>query len=344
MSEVVDTAVNGLGRIGIPYARQAIDDPQLSLLAVGNRAINARDVRERLALDSIHGRFVGHDIVASEDELFVDGQKLPIVDTAYLKPNTWAGFSGKLVVAECTGIYDRMSTAREHIAAGAHAVVLSSPSPDPDVVTIVRGVNDTEAMLEQAVQDKVVAVSSCSTNCIAPVLNLFLGTLPVQSAYAHVTHARTNSQPHLDGSGNKTSTRRSAESLIYAGTGSDIEVARLLPQVPFDADSIRTPVDDGSVARISLDIGAKVTRDTIVQILLSAQQHPQLKGVIETTEHDAFSRGIIGETASALVDLNNIKIVPRGASTVVRLAAWFDNEWGYTNRVREVVKLIGQRL
>lgn len=341
MSEQIHTAVNGFGRIGVVFARLAIGDRSLEFDAIGGRDISAEDISERLMFDTVHREFVGHDVRVANQSLYVDGEQVALVDTSSLHPETWSAVREGLIIADATGAYRTYEKSMEHVAAGAAGVVVTSPVNDEAIPTIVRGVNDTDSMLELAAQRKVVAVSSCSTNCIAPILKLFGDAMPIESAHAQVVHARTNSQPHLDGRGNATSDRRSADNIVASSTGSATEVQRLLPRIPFYSNSIRVPVPDGSLAIIQMEISKAIVAADVIELLKEAGRHD---GVIGTSEHDLFSAAVIGKPYSSLVDLNEVRITPHRDRTSVELQAWFDNEWGYGTRVAEIAAKLGRRI
>lgn len=339
MSEQLHTAINGFGRIGVVFARLAIESEDDSLVAIGGREIYADDIAERLMFDSVHRRFAGHDVEASGANIFVDGEMVTLADTTELKSGLWTNICDDLVVVDATSAYRTHDKARKHLKAGASLVVITSPVEDDQIPTIVRGVNDTDEMLATAAANRMVAVSSCSTNCIAPILKLFSMHVPMESASAQVIHARTNSQPHLDGRGNATSDRRSADNIVAASTGSATEVARLVPGIPFYSNSIRVPVPDGSLAIIGLEIEQVMTEVDVKELLGLANADT----VIGTTEHDMFSAAVIGQPFSSVIDLNKIRVTQHHGRTSVELQAWFDNELGYTSRVLEVAQSVGLR-
>lgn len=341
MSEAVKSAVHGFGRIGMPYARLAIEDEGITLCAVGGREIDAHDISERLLLDSVHGRFRDHVVEAVNGQLLVDKQAVGLVDTTKLLPTTWSAVANDLVVVDATGAFTTSERATRHLQAGAGSVVITSPVKDPGIPTIVRGVNDTEDLIAVAQETRMVAVSSCSTNCIAPILSLFKDHFAIESASAQVVHARTNSQPHLDGRGDATSSRRSADNIVASSTGSATEVNRLLPGIQFYSNSIRVPVPNGSLAVINMEITGELTADDVYEVLKRTAENPQYAGIVGTSEHDLFSGAIIGEPYSSMVDLNQVRVTPHKGRTSVELQAWFDNEWGYANRVKEIAKAMG---
>lgn len=341
MGERIETAVHGFGRIGMPYARLAIDDPDMAVRAIGGRQIDAHDIAERLILDSTHGRFEGHSIEHPDGQLVVDGASVALVDTAGLTPQTWSAVSSDMVVVDATGAYTNLEGVRKHHQAGAQSVVITSPVKDQRIPTVVRGVNDTEDMIEQVRRERMLAVSSCSTNCIAPILHHFAGVFPLESASAQVVHARTNSQPHLDGRGEATSSRRSADNIVAAGTGSATEVQRLVPGLQFYSNSFRVPVADGSLAVINLEVATRVTETDVQAVLAAIKEDPSLQEIIGTSEYGMFSGGVIGDSHSSVIDLNNVRVTRHSDRTSVELQAWFDNEWGYANRVKELAKIVG---
>jgi glyceraldehyde 3-phosphate dehydrogenase len=348
MGEVqVDTAVNGLGRIGMPYARQVLDDPEFNLLAMGkHNDPQADSFAQLLKFDTVHGEFTGHQVAAGDSQIIVDGSAVAVVDTTELPDGLWSGFSERLVLADCSGVYLTHELASRHLKAGAMAVVLSAPAQSEKIPVIIPGVTDTEEVLDRAAEARMASVSSCSTNCIAPIIKLFHDAFPkrIEFADANVVHARTSSQLHLDGDGKSTAARRSADNLVDYPTGSDREIVRIFPDLLFDSHCTRTPVADGSKARISFEIKGAVTEDEVVTLLVGLGGDEKLQGIIDTTTDDITSASIIGKNVSSRVDLRSLKIIPRGDRTVVRMSAWFDNEWGYTNRVREVAKQLGVRL
>ncbi len=293
--------------------RQAIEDPAISLVAVGKRNPNAHDIAQRLKVDSAHGRFQGHTARSVDGELWVDDELLPMIDTVALPDggsHLWEGLSDSLVIADCTGAYTTTGKARLHLEAGANAVVLSSPpsEEEPDMPTLVRGVNDFE-ILDRVATERIVAVSSCTTNCTAPVIRVMTDAFGVESVYSVVAHARTMSQPHQDSSGLSETDRRSFESFVMANTGSAREIARLFPDLDFDTDCIRGPVEVGSVARVSFEIRGAVSQGDVLEVLEDAQGE-DMKGVIALSEDedDMFSRGIIGTNVSATIDAKTMKI------------------------------------
>lgn len=341
MSEVVETAVNGFGRIGMLYGRVAIDDPELSLLAInGGGTLDPHDTAVRLEFDSVHRAFGEHIVESGDDAISVDESKIALYSFRNLAEAPWREVSDRLVVIESTGSFLTKDAVAGHLAAGAKRVVITAPARDDVTPTIVRGVNDTEEML--AGIEEVVAVSSCSTNCIAPILKVLGGSFDLRWGVADTPHAYTNSQRALDGRGKDTASRRGLDSLLPASTGSAKEVIRLFPQLDFfRSESMRVPIADGSVAMLTLGLSGHVSVDNVAEVLTEASATSHA-GIIGVSKRGMYSERVLGQSYSSVIDPRQISADRSGGMTIVKLQAWFDNEWGYANRVAEVAKRIGQ--
>jgi glyceraldehyde 3-phosphate dehydrogenase len=341
MSEGIDTAVNGFGRIGMLYSRVAIDDPQLELLAI-NAGEDTHDTAIRLEFDSVHRNFGDHVITDHEDSISVDEATIAIYGFRDLDRASWREVSDRLIVIESTGSNLTRDEVAGHLNAGAKRVVITAPARDITIPTIVRGVNDTPDMLA-SIED-VVAVSSCSTNCIAPILKVLDSNFDVRWGIADTPHAYTNSQRALDGRGKDTASRRGLDSLLPASTGSAKEVIRLFPDLDFfRAESMRVPIADGSVAMLTIGINGKVQANDVAETIIAASEEAH-KGIIGISQRGMYSERVLGQPFSSVIDPRQITIDKTGDTSVVKLQAWFDNEWGYANRVAEVAKLVGQLL
>jgi glyceraldehyde 3-phosphate dehydrogenase len=342
-SETVDTAVNGFGRIGIPYTRIALNDDVLEVKAInGGRPNAAHDVAVLLEMDSIHGYFRDQNffIENAEDSIVVDEKRIAIHGFRNLADAPWREVSDKLVVIESTGAFTKRDQLRAHINAGAKRVVLSSPTSDETIPTIVRGVNDTEENLSAI--DDIVSTSSCSTNCIAPIMKVLGDSFDVRYGDAKIPHAFTNSQRSLDGVGNSTSKRRSNLAMIPASTGSAKEVRKLMPELDyFNAESMRVPISVGSVAMLTIGIRGSVSALDVTEVLQEASETSH-KGIIGFSRRGMFSDRAIGQSYSSIIDPRLITDNQSGEITNISLQAWFDNEMGYANRVAEIAKRVGQ--
>jgi glyceraldehyde 3-phosphate dehydrogenase len=340
---MIETGVNGFGRIGGLYTRVAIDSPNsLEVAAINSgRQLDIHDIWDRLEVDSVHGPFRGHEVTHDESHVIVDGEPIKVFTAESPADCDWGRFGAKLIVIEATGKYVTAQAAAGHLEAGAKKVIITAPAKgDGEVTTIVRGVNDDEATLEGT--GDIVAVSSCSTNCISPVLRALGDRLDLRWATAKIIHAYTGSQRLLDGRGKDTSSRRSFDNIMPASTGSSKEVRRLFPDLPFRADSFRVPNQNGSLALLTTEVGGTVATEDVIEILTTAAESPELEGILGIENGDMFSGRVIGKSYSAGVDLSRVALESFNGHTIVELQAWFDNEWGYSNRVNEIAEMVGK--
>jgi glyceraldehyde 3-phosphate dehydrogenase len=188
----------------------------------------------------------------------------------------------------------------------------------------------------------IVAVSSCSTNCIAPILKVLDTNFEVRWGVADVPHAYTNSQRPLDGRGKDTASRRGLNSLLPASTGSAKEVILLFPKLDFfRSESMRVPIADGSVAMLTVGLQGHVVQGDIVESLVTASETSH-NGIIGMSRRGMYSERVLGQANSSVIDPRQITVDRTGETSIVKLQAWFDNEWGYSNRVAELAKLIGE--
>jgi glyceraldehyde-3-phosphate dehydrogenase type I len=339
---MIETGVNGFGRIGALYTRVAIDAPsEVDVAAINSgRKLDVHDIWDRLDVDTVHGPFRGHEVTHDEGSVLVDGDPIKVFNAETPEACDWGRFSDKLLVIEATGQFVTAQSASRHLEAGAKKVVITAPAKEGEVTTIVRGVNDDEATLAQA--GDVVSTSSCSTNCIAPVLKALGDQLDLRWASADIIHASTGSQRLLDGRGKNPVARRSAANIIPASTGSSKEIRRLFPDLSFGADSFRVANPDGSLAILTAEVKGSVSEENIIAILKEAAQTPALEGVLGIEDGDMFSGRVIGKSYSAGVDISQVLAREFNGHTVIKLQAWFDNEWGYANRVHEVAEMVGK--
>lgn len=339
----IETAVNGFGRIGMLYSRLAIDDPHLELHAINTGGeLDTHDVAVRLEHDSVHREFGSHVVEDGPNSITVDETEIAIHSFRQLKDAPWRQLSDRLLVVESTGAYLTKREVQGHLDAGAKRVVITAPAMDSQTPTVVRGVNDTPEVLESI--EGVVAVSSCSTNCIAPVLKVLEGEFDLRWGVADIPHAYTNSQRPLDGRGKDTASRRGLNSLLPASTGSAKEVIRFFPQLDFfRSESMRVPISDGSVAMLTIGIAGRIAVENVVACLTEASEGSH-QGIIGMSRRGLYSERILGKSLSASIDPRQITVDRSGDTSIVKLQAWFDNEWGYANRVAEVVKIVGKLL
>lgn len=345
----VETGVNGFGRIGMLYTRAAIDDDETKVVAINNASGSlksdsdaAHDAAVRLEFDSVHRKFGQHAVEEGESSILVDGQRIRIFRSREPEELPWVEASDRLVVVDSTGANLTRPSLDGHFKSGAKKVVITAPARDDSIPTIVRGVNDDPETLDRV--EDVVAVSSCSTNCIGPILKALESGFDLRWGVADIPHAFTSSQKILDGSGTTTIGRRGLTSMIPAPTGSAKEILKLFPDLDFfRSESMRVNIADGSVAMLTVGLMGKLTALDVVEVLTQAQKGEQ-KGVISLSERGMYLERVLGQPYSSVIDPRVITVDHTVGMSIVKLQAWFDNEWGYANRVSEVANLVGRNL
>ncbi len=333
----IRVAINGFGRIGRNVLRSAKKNgSDLDFVAVNDLTDN-HTLAHLLRYDSVHGRYPG-TVEVTDAGLRVDGDELKVFSERDPTKLPW-GDLGVDIVVESTGIFRDRASAAKHLEAGARKVVISAPAKNEDV-TIVLGVN--EGRYDPASHD-VVSNASCTTNCLAPVAKVIMDSFGFRRGFMTTVHSYTNDQsildlPHKD----LRRARAAAVSMIPTTTGAAKATALVLPELKgkLDGISIRVPTPDVSL----IDLVAEVDRDTtaaeVNEALRAAAEGP-LQGIVGYTDEELVSVDFIGNPHSAVVD---------GASTavmegrMVKVLAWYDNEWGYSSRVVDLVRYMGERL
>lgn len=333
----IRVAINGFGRIGRNVLRSAKKSgSDLDFVAVNDLTDN-HTLAHLLRYDSVHGRYPG-SVEVTEGGLRVDGDALKVFSERDPAKLPW-GDLGVDIVIESTGIFRDRSSAAKHLDAGARKVIISAPAKNEDV-TIVLGVNEDRY---DPASHHVVSNASCTTNCLAPVAKVVMDTFGFRRGFMTTVHSYTNDQsildlPHKD----LRRARAAAVSMIPTTTGAAKATALVLPELKgkLDGISIRVPTPDVSL----VDLVAEVDRDTDageVNAALRAAAEGPLKGIMGYTDEELVSVDFIGDPHSAVVD---------GASTavmegrMVKVLAWYDNEWGYSSRVVDLARYMGERL
>jgi glyceraldehyde 3-phosphate dehydrogenase len=334
----VRVAINGFGRIGRNILRAALQDPRgdLDFVAI-NDLTDAATLAHLFKYDSVHGRFPG-DVRVDGGELVVGEERVRVLSERDPADLPWAELDVDIVI-ESTGIFRKREDATRHLRAGAKKVLISAPGIEPDI-TLVFGVNADE--YDPAKHD-VISNASCTTNCIAPVVKVLLDRFGFERGLMTTVHAYTNGQqlldlPHKD----LRRARAAAVSIIPTTTGAAKAVGLVLPQVKgrLDGMAMRVPTPDVSI----VDLVATVSRDTsaaeINAAFREAAEGP-LDGVLEYTEEPLVSIDFTGHPASAIVDAQSTSVMD---GTLVKVISWYDNEWGYSNRLVDLASFVGERL
>jgi glyceraldehyde 3-phosphate dehydrogenase len=339
----VRVGINGFGRIGRNFFRAVhASGADVEVVAVNDLASN--DILAHfLRYDSILGRFPG-EIESDETSLTVDGTKIHA--TAERDPAALAwGDVGADIVIESTGLFTKAADARKHIDGGAKKVIISAPATDEDV-TIVMGVND--GVYDPATHD-IISNASCTTNCLGPMAKVLLDNFGIERGFMTTVHAYTTEQQLLDqislnrkGEINLRRTRAGASSIIPTTTGAAKAISLVLPELKgkMDGYALRVPVPTGSVTDLTATLGREVTKDEVNAAFKAAADSGPLSQYLEYTEDEIVSADIVTWPASCTLDAG----CTLANGNQVKVVGWYDNEWGYSNRLIDLSAMVGSSL
>lgn len=330
----IKVGINGFGRIGRLVYRAMANDPEVDVVAVNDLG-DIPTMAHLLKYDSIHGRaFDKVDVV--EDGFVADGHRVKVLSEREPSNLPW-GELGVDVVVESTGIFKTGDTACKHIEAGAKKVVITCPAKGEDI-TIVMGVNDGDYDKDK---HHIVSNASCTTNCLAPVAKVLLENFGIERGYMNTIHSYTNDQkildlPHKD----LRRARAAALSMIPTTTGAARAVSLVLPELKgkLDGFATRVPTPDGSMVDLTVQLSREVSKDEI-NAAMKAAAEGALKGILEYTEDPIVSVDIVGNSHSSIFD-SKLTMVMGEKNDMVKVISWYDNEWGYSNRVKDLVKIL----
>lgn len=326
-------AINGLGRIGRAVLKILVDTPQLELVAL-NDVTSTQNLAYLLAYDTAYGRFK-QSVRAEDGTLFVGSQRYAALREKDPSRLPWKSL-GVEVVFECTGVFTRAEDLAKHIEAGAKAVVLSAPSKSEDVPTIVHGVNSGNG------RARIVSCASCTTNCITPLVEIMGRRVGIAKAVMTTVHAYTATQAIVDGPSKKFRRGRAAgANLVPTSTGAATATTKALPDYKgrFDGMAIRAPIPVGSIADVTLLTTRRTSIEEVNRIFADEAKTPRYDGVVGITDDPIVSSDIIGDPRAAVVDAAMTMVVD---GDLVKVMAWYDNEWGYASQmVREVLAMTG---
>jgi len=320
-------AINGFGRIGRLVARAILERPDCGLELVSvNDLADAKANAWLFKHDSVHGKFPG-DVKAEGDAIVVNGKRVQV--TAERDPaNLPHKANGVEIALECTGFFTDRESAQKHIDAGASRVLISAPAKGVDL-TVVYGVNDDKLTAEH----KIVSNASCTTNCLAPVAKVLNDALGIERGLMTTVHAYTNDQKILDQiHSDLRRARAAAMSMIPTTTGAARAVGEVLPELKgkLDGSAIRVPVPDVSLVDLTFTPKRDTTRDEVNQILKAASESQRLKGILDYTDEPVVSIDLMHTSASSTVDSLETAVLE---GKLVRVVSWYDNEWGFSNRM-----------
>ena len=331
----IQLGINGFGRIGRMVFRAAVQNFGGDIEVVGiNDLLEPEYLAYMLEFDSVHGRFKG-DIAVEGNTLIVNGQRIRLTqerDPANLKWNE----VGAQVVIESTGLFLDKDSAGKHLAAGAQKVIMSAPSKD-DTPMFVYGVNHGTYAGEAIVSN-----ASCTTNCLAPLAKVLHDKWGIQRGLMTTVHATTATQKTVDGPSNKDwrGGRGILENIIPSSTGAAKAVGKVIPALngKLTGGSVRVPTSDVSLVDLTAELQTPATYAEICAEM-KAQSQGALQGVLAYTEKKVVSTDFRGESATCVFDADAGMALD---STFVKLMAWYDNEWGYSNKCLEMARVVGR--
>jgi glyceraldehyde 3-phosphate dehydrogenase len=322
----VKVAINGFGRIGRLVARAILErGGELELVAINDLA-DAASNAWLFKRDSVHGKWPG-TVAAEGSDLVVDGKRIRV--TAERDPADLPhGELGVELVLECTGFFTDRTSCQKHIDAGAKKVLISAPGKNVDL-TVVYGVNDDK--LEAG--HTIVSNASCTTNCLAPVAKVLNDSIGIERGLMTTVHAYTNDQKILDQiHPDLRRARAAAMSMIPTTTGAARAVGEVLPELKgkLDGSAIRVPVPDGSLVDLTFQPKRDTRREEVNAILKAASETDRLRGILDYTDEPLVSIDIQHTSASSTIDSLETAVID---GKLVRVVSWYDNEWGFSNRM-----------
>ncbi len=320
-------AINGFGRIGRLVARAILERPDCGLELVSvNDLADAKANAWLFKHDSVHGKFPG-EVTTDGSDIVVNGKKIHV--TAEKDPaNLPHSANGVELALECTGFFTDRAGGEKHIEAGAKRVLISAPAKGADL-TVVYGVNDDKL----AAEHRIVSNASCTTNCLAPVAKVLNDALGIERGLMTTVHAYTNDQKILDQiHSDLRRARAAAMSMIPTTTGAARAVGEVLPELKgkLDGSAIRVPVPDVSLIDLTFTPGRDTSRDEVNQILKAASESQRLKGILDYTDEPVVSIDLMHTSASSTIDSLETAVLE---GKLVRVVSWYDNEWGFSNRM-----------
>ncbi len=332
----VRVGINGFGRIGRCVLRSALERTDLEFVAV-NDLTDAHTLAHLLKYDSVHGRLAA-EVEATGDSIRVGSRSIRVLAERDPAALPWRELECQIVI-ESTGLFTRREDAAKHLDAGASKVIISAPATDPDV-TLALGVNEDSY---DPARHHVISNASCTTNCLAPVAKVLLRDFGVKRGFMTTTHAYTNDQSILDMPHKDLRRARAAGlSMIPTSTGAALAVRLVLQELngKLDGIAIRVPTADVSVVDLVAELEREATAERINESFRTAADGP-LKGILAVSDEPLVSIDFLGDPHSSIVDAQNTRVLD---GTLVKVLAWYDNEWGYANRVTDIAALIASRL
>ena len=333
----VKIGINGFGRIGRNFFRAALaKDSNMEIVAVNDLTDN-KTLAHLLKYDTITGR-LDAEVTFDNEQIVVNGTAIKVFAERDPSNLPW-GDLGVDIVIESTGHFTKAADTAKHIAAGAKKVIVSAPASGDGVATVVLGVN--ESSYDPAIHD-IISNASCTTNCLAPLAKVFMDNFGIDTGFMTTVHAYTADQNLQDGPhGDLRRARAAAQNVIPTSTGAAKALGLVIPELvgKLDGYALRVPVITGSITDLTITTSAAVTVEKVNAAYKAAAEGP-LKGILKYTEDDIVSSDIVGDPHSSIFDAGLTKVI----GNQVKVASWYDNEWGYSNRLVDIAEYVGERL
>jgi len=326
-------AINGFGRIGRPTLKVALENPEVEIVAINDLG-NLENLAYLLKYDSAYGVYP-REIEIKDGNLIIGGKEIKVFSEKDPSKLPW-GDLGIDVVAECTGFFTDRESASGHLKASAKKVIISAPTKDESIKTIVIGCNEKEI----TDKDNIISMASCTTNCIAPMAKVLDDNFGIEKSLMSTIHSYTSTQNLVDGPNNKDFRRgrAAAQNVVPSTTGAAIAATKTLPNLKdkFDGMAYRVPTVVGSISDLTAVLKKETTKDEIIDIFEKAAEK-ELKIIMQVSEEPLVSHDIVGNPHSVIVQTDLTKVI---GDNLVKMVGWYDNEWGYANRLVELAEKI----
>lgn len=332
----ISVAINVFGRIGRMVLRNAINDENIHITAI-NASYPSETIAHLIKYDTIHGKFPGK-VVAKDHSILIDGQEILLVNNRNPERLPWRELDIDIVV-EATGKFNNRDKAAMHLHAGAKKVVLTAPGVNADA-TIVMGVNEEVLNMDK---HHIISNASCTTNCLGPIAKVIDKHFTIKNGLMTTIHSFTNDQNNIDNPHNDLRRARSCgQNIIPTSTGAAKALKEILPHLEgkLHGMALRVPTQNVSLVDLVVDLEKNVTRESVNRAF-EKESTGNLKGILAITEEPLVSIDFNTTTESATIDALSTMVIGHNK---VKILAWYDNEWGYSNRVVDLVKLVGSKM
>jgi len=327
----IRVAINGFGRIGRAFFRTTIGCDDIEIVAI-NDLTDAKILAHLLKYDSVHGVIKDHKIKAEDDSIVFDGKKIKVYAIREPEELPWKDL-GVDVALESTGLFRTKEKAEAHLKAGARKVVISAPARGKEVPTVVLGVNDKNFDFKN---NDIISNASCTTNCVSPMAKILHDNFRIIHGFMTTVHSYTNDQrlldlPHRD----LRRARAAAENIIPTTTGAAIAVGLVVPDLKgkLDGISIRVPTSNVSIVDLVVEVEKKTTIEEVNEAVKRASE-TDMKGIVQYIDEPLVSKDLNGNPYSSIFDSLETMVID---GTLVKILSWYDNEWGYSSRLKDLM-------